>query len=302
MQTTRRWVVRPGEEGPLHAIVTRAGGDASAIDEGRVFVGRRRAKSAEEPVAVGEEVVIAPARDATVARILAHQDDLVAADKPAGMPTIADQSGAAHTLAAAVARAIGVDPGRLHATSRLDRDVSGVVVFALSPEAGERLRLAREAGAYTRRYVAIASHRPTPDTGVWDTPIGRAQDPRKRAPDGRDATDARSRFATVAQTPQGALLALTPLTGRTHQLRVHASHAGAPLLGDRAYGGPTRVTLPAGRVIALRRIALHAARVTVPGSGGAHLIVDAPVPDELVSLWEALGGTAAAWQAAIDRA
>jgi 23S rRNA-/tRNA-specific pseudouridylate synthase len=179
--------------------------------------------------------------------------------------------------------------------------VSGVVVFALSPAAGERLRHAREAGTYARRYVAIASHRPTPDSGIWDTPIGRDEDPRTRAPNGRDAADARSRFATVAEVPQGALLALTPLTGRTHQLRVHASHAGAALLGDRAYGGPTRLTLPAGRVIALRRISLHAARVTVPTARGGPLIVDSPVPDELASLWEALGGTAAAWKAAIER-
>jgi 23S rRNA-/tRNA-specific pseudouridylate synthase len=301
IERSRRWVVRSGEEGPLHAIVARAGGDAAAITEGRVFVGRRRAGSADEPVAVGDEVAIAPARNATVeATVLAHEDDLVAADKPAGMPTIADHSGAAHTLVAAVARTLCVDPGRLHATSRLDRDVSGVVVFALTADAGERLRRAREAGAYVRRYVAIASRTPTPDCGVWDTPIGRAQDPRKRAPMGRDATDARSRFATVAKTPMGTLLALSPGTGRTHQLRVHASHAGAALLGDRDYGGPTRLTLAEGRVVGIRRIALHASRVTVPRSVGAPLVVDSPVPDELVDLWEVLGGSGLDWRQAVE--
>jgi 23S rRNA pseudouridine1911/1915/1917 synthase len=79
---------------------------------------------------------------------------------------------------------------------------------------------------------------------------------------------------------------------------VHASHAGAPLVGDRDYGGPARVTLPTGRVLEPRRVALHAARVVVPGASGALLVASAPVPPELASLWSALGGEAGAWELA----
>ena len=61
------------------------------------------------------------------------------------------------------------------------------------------------------------------------------------------------------------MLSVEPITGRTHQIRVHASHAGAPLLGDRDYGGPTRWTLKSGKSVTLDRIALHCARVTVEG-------------------------------------
>jgi len=238
--------------------------------------------------------------------ILANEDDVVAADKPAGMPTIADQSGASHTLVAAVARALGVPPARVHATSRLDRAVSGVVLLALSAAAAERLAQARKAGSYARRYVAIASRAPSPPRGVWDAPIGRARDPRKRAALGREATFAVTRFATVSRVPAGALvsagalLALAPVTGRTHQLRVHASHAGAPLLGDRDYGGPSRLTLPGGRVLPVSRIALHAARVSVPRPDGSAFVVGSPVPADLRDLWGALGGGTEAWDCAID--
>jgi 23S rRNA pseudouridine955/2504/2580 synthase/23S rRNA pseudouridine1911/1915/1917 synthase len=96
------------------------------------------------------------------------------------------------------------------------------------------------------------------------------------------------------------MLAVEPQTGRTHQIRVHASHAGAPLLGDRDYGGPSRVTLPNGRIVALTRIALHAARVTVPGSGGELLSASAPIPPELARVWSDLGGAAEAWDRAMS--
>jgi 23S rRNA pseudouridine955/2504/2580 synthase/23S rRNA pseudouridine1911/1915/1917 synthase len=120
---------------------------------------------------------------------------------------------------------------------------------------------------------------------------------------GKEATDSRSLFRVVARAGGASLLALAPITGRTHQLRVHASHAGAPLLGDRVYGGPSRLTLPngpeAGRVIPLARIALHAARVVVPAERG-ELSAEAPIPEELRALWSALGGDAGAWDTALS--
>ncbi len=93
-------------------------------------------------------------------------------------------------------------------------------------------------------------------------------------------------------------MAFGPATGRTHQIRVHAAHAGAPLLGDRAYGGRTRLTFATGRVLELRRIALHAARVVVPDERGEPVVARAPVPPELVDVWEALGGDPGAWEVA----
>ena len=284
-------------------VLVRAGADDRAVEDGRVFVGRRRVRRGDEPVRDGDVIEIAPPREPPeAARVIWREDDVVAVDKPAGMPTIADHEGAAHALVAATARALGLDPGRLHPTSRLDRDVSGVVVFALTTAAAERLTRARAAGAYERRYVAIASSAPAPpapERGTWDAPIGRAHDPRLRKAHGRDPAAAATRYRVCALAPGGAaLLAASPVTGRTHQIRVHASHAGAPLLGDRDYGGPSRVTLSTGRVLEPRRVALHAARVVIPAASGARLVAAAPVPAELEALWSALGGEAAAWELA----
>ncbi len=294
-----RWIVRPGDGLTVGDVLQRACADANAVDDGRVFVGRRRVRRADEPLRPDDVVEIAAPRETPVApRILVRAGDLVAVDKPAGMPTIGDHLGSAHALVAATARALGIDEGRLHPTSRLDRDVSGVVVFSLTGAASERLMQARAEGLYERRYVAIAARAPEPARGVWDVPIGRAGDPRRRVVNGRDAVPCITRYAVCAVTTGGAaLLAAAPETGRTHQIRVHASAAGAPLLGDRVYGGPLRVTLAGGRVLGVGRVALHAARVVVPDERGERLVIESPVPGPLANLWLALGGVPEAWEA-----
>jgi RluA family pseudouridine synthase len=236
-----------------------------------------------------------PGREVPGAAILGRAGALVAAIKPAGMPTIADHAGAAHSLLNVVARLSGIEVARLHPTSRLDRDVSGVVLLAATKEARDRLRRAREEGTYARRYVAIAARAPSPEAGSWDAPIGRTKNPHLRAANGRGAVPASTRYRTIAIATGYALLAASPITGRTHQIRVHASHADAALLGDRAYGGPARVTLPGGKVLALARIALHAARVAVPGEDGELLEFEAPIPEDLRATWAALGGQEDAW-------
>ena len=300
MSARIRWVVRPGDGQRLADVLVHAGCDALAVREGRVFVGRRRARSIHDAVRPGDEVFVAgPAEAARPATLLVVEDGLVAADKPAGIVTIPDQGGAACSLIASVALAIGAPPSTLHATSRLDRAVSGVVIFARTELAATCLRAARERGAYSRRYVAIAAAAPAETRGEWASPIGRADDPRHRAANGRDAVPALSRYAVVGRAGGWALMALEPVTGRTHQLRVHASHARAPLLGDRVYGGPSRVTLPTGRVLSFDRIALHAARVRAPREDGSVLEVRAPVPSELRDLWREAGGDDAAWDAAL---
>jgi len=296
-----RWLVRPDDGRTVRDVLARAGADPDAVAEGRVFVGARRVRRDRDPVQAGDVVTIAPtqAGEPAPACILARTGDLVAADKPAGIPTIPDHAGASHALVAAVARALGIDASRVHPTSRLDRDVSGVVILALTKAAAAILARARTEGTYERRYVAIAANAPEPERGAWRAPIGRARDPRLRAAGGRDAVAATTEYAVTARASAGeAMLAVSPVTGRTHQIRVHAADAGAPLLGDRAYGGPVRVTLPSGRVLEPGRIALHCARVVVPSEAGQPLVVLSPWPPELAALWSALGGNPDAWEGA----
>ena len=298
----KRWVVREGDGKTVAEIVRKAGEPERALVEGRVFLGRRRVTSGALPVKPGDEVVIGPAQGAASAsatwRVIWERPGLIACLKPAGMPTVPDHAGASHALVALVAAHLGKTANDLFVTSRLDREVSGVVVFATSLDAEARLKEARAQGRYERRYVAIARDGATGE-GPWSAPIGQGKDARHRAAFGPDAKESLTLWAAVARAGGFALLAVAPQTGRTHQIRVHASHAGAPLLGDRDYGGPTRVTLQGGRVVSLARIALHAARVTIPGEAGAPLTASAPIPPELLRAWTDLGGAAEAWDTAM---
>jgi 23S rRNA-/tRNA-specific pseudouridylate synthase len=286
------WIVRPGDGGTVADIVRRAGEDERAVGEGRVFRGRRRVRSGAERVEPGDEIAIGPRRDAPDVAILFDRDGLVACIKPAGIPTVPDEGGAAHALVSLVEAKVGTK--ELRVTSRLDRDVSGVVLFARDAAAEEKLKRARAEGVYRRRYVAIATNANTVDDWkTWAWPIGRGRDARHRAVGGSEAKEAKTKARAVAVADGHALLALDPITGRTHQIRVHASHAGMPLLGDRDYGGSTRITRDDGRVLAIARIALHCARVAVPDAEAT-----APIPGELAETWAALGGAPEAWDTA----
>jgi 23S rRNA-/tRNA-specific pseudouridylate synthase len=178
---------------------------------------------------------------------------------------------------------------RAHPTSRLDSPVSGLVTFALSKEANRRLLEARRAGAYERVYSGITLHALDEDAGRWTWPI--SIDPRnvrlRIAGPGRGEREARTRFEVAAGTSVATLLRLMPETGRTHQLRVHAAKAGAPLFGDHAYGGERRVTLPGGAVVTARRAMLHCASVGFPWIAGS-LRFEAPVPEDMQRAWAAL--------------
>jgi 23S rRNA-/tRNA-specific pseudouridylate synthase len=302
----KRWTVRTGDGASLGDVLAKLGADRTAVAEGRVFVGRHRASRYDQPVRPGDVVRVTSAeRKGAPVTILFDEGGLVATIKPAGIPTVPDHAGAAHSFVALVAAAIGAGPKDLRVTSRLDRDVSGVIVFARDERTEARLREARAEGRYQRRYVAIATGQ-LGERGTWDAPIGRvAGSPRLRAAFGADAKPAETRWARVRVAPPSfLLLAVDPITGRTHQIRVHASHAGAPLVGDADYGGLTRITRPDGSVLAPRRIALHAARVIVPGARGGHghghaIEASAPIPEELLSLWSALGGATDDWAEAL---
>jgi len=292
----KRW--RADGDTTLDDALVRVFRDPTALADGRVFVARVRATDGSMPIARGVTIEVGSAQHAEVAplAILHENDDYIVVDKPAGLVSVPDHHGH-DSLQARVAAHRSVPIESVHPTSRLDRGVSGVLIFALGKTGREDLTAARERGEYERLYLALAEHAPATADGTWNDRIGRdAKDPRKRAVNGKDSTHASTEYRVLAHATHGVLLALRPKTGRTHQLRVHAAHAGLPLDGDPTYGGRTRIVSDVGAILPLARVALHAHRVELPWRHGRRAFV-APVPAELHAAWRAVGGTDDAWDA-----
>jgi len=288
------------DETTIAAILPRLGdGAARALKEGRIFIGKRRA-TASDAIRAGDEVWLYSARPEPrePPRVLAQREGVVAAYKPPEMATVADHRGSAGSLETVIQEVLGLR-APLVATSRLDVGVSGVVLLATDEASRRSLARAREEGRYQRHYVAISASAPTPERGLWTGSIGRARDPRLRRVGGPSAQTAETAYAGTARTRKGALLAVEPKTGRTHQIRVHAAHGGCPLWGDAAYGGPTRIVAGNGTVAPVDRIALHAAWVEVVITSGARWRVEAPLPPDFDAIWTGCGGDPSAFAAAL---
>lgn len=215
-------------------------------------------------------------------RTLFSSRDVVIVDKPAGIPTEPAKDGGT-SLRDVVANQLRTPMP--HAVSRLDTNVTGTVVFTLTPEGSKLLALAKERGEYRRVYVALACGT-TPPEGSWRTPVlGR---------------DAETQFRAIAVAGPGqrpiTLLEALPRTGRKHQIRIHAAGAGAPLAGDRRYGGPSTVATPSGAMLSVHRPMLHAFAVSFPDASGRRITASAPFPTDMIALWSALDGRPEAWE------
>jgi 23S rRNA pseudouridine1911/1915/1917 synthase len=166
---------------------------------------------------------------------------------------------------------------KVHPVHRLDRDTSGLVLIARTPEAHARLSRQLGSRALKREYRAVVHGEVRDEHGTMDAPIGPhpAQKPlRAVRPDG-DA--ARTHYRVLERLTGATLLALELESGRTHQIRVHMAHLGHPLLGDRQYGrrGLTRIG----------RQALHAARLRFDHPAtGVEVQVEAALPADVRAL------------------
>ncbi len=268
------------------------------IEDGRVFVDGVRARSGCIGLQAGSVITLSRMRARTGAvELLGRRGGIVAVAKPAGIPTEPDHRGVAGSVRHLAAAALGVRERELHAATRLDLPVSGVVLLALGLSARRDLERWRAEGRLIRRYLALAAATPRPAAGCWDRPIGRRFAP------GSAERGALTRYATVATAARGvapglpgvALLTLAPATGRAHQLRIHAAGGGAPLLGDLEHGGPGRCVRDDGSVLSFDQVGLHAARLTVLLPDGPPWEINAETPAPLRAWWAQLGGDEEAW-------
>jgi len=212
-----------------------------------------------------------------------HEDDYcLVVNKPAGMrvhPTAPGESG---TLAHAVASYYECSGQRCRVRHihRLDEHTSGPVLYAKNELAHLRLDEAMRVKAIERIYVAFASGKVTPRSGIIREPIGkdRHHPNRRRVSKAGDA--AVTRFEVIEQYASAALVRLRLETGRTHQIRVHMSHRGHPLLGDALYGGSTKL---------IHRQALHGEELHFPHPFENETIrVQAPWPQDMLDLGQRL--------------
>jgi tRNA pseudouridine32 synthase/23S rRNA pseudouridine746 synthase/23S rRNA pseudouridine955/2504/2580 synthase len=176
--------------------------------------------------------------------------------------------------------------GKVFVVHRLDRDTSGVLVFALDAERHRALSMAFEAGTVRKRYLALVEGRVEAPQLV-DVALAPARRSRMRvARPGEEGKASRTRVRPVETFAAASLVEAEPLTGRTHQIRVHLLHLGHPLLFDHQYGRDTPLTEQdlggAGEAVVLARTPLHAGRLEWPALPGVEgRALESPLPEDL---------------------
>ena len=281
--------------GALDEILAGTGGSAdSAARHGGIHLDGRPVEPAEPPdaIAPGTRVAVyAHIREPEVpalpdAAVLVEGPGWIAVDKPAWLPMQRTRASRLGTLEAAVRERMG--DSALVAVHRLDRTTSGAALFARDRETASLVQSALADRRAEKRYLAVVS--PAPSCEVFEVAgwIGRRAHPRRFAfamldPEvddlahpGLRARESHSRFRVLAREGDRALVEARPVTGRTHQLRVHLAHVGSPILGDDLYGEAWRVGAP-------ERALLHASHIDVSLPDGRHVGGDAPLPADLAS-------------------
>jgi RluA family pseudouridine synthase len=220
--------------------------------------------------------------------LLHEDDDVVAVAKPSGQAVIAAR-GESRSLCLQKELESQLRR-RLWVVHRIDRDASGVVLFALNAEAHRELSLAFEHRQVVKTYAAFVAGSVEPPRGRIEVPLhparkGKARPALAGEPGAQPSSTEYATRKTWRLPGAVSLLEVHPLTGRHHQIRVHLRSLGAPILFDPLYGRGLMPEALAGAPCA--RLALHARRIDVPlPRGGCRLVVEAPLAADLAALAE----------------
>lgn len=232
------------------------------VDSGNVSLAGAPARKAHQKVRAGEvyRIIIEEKKAASVCAediafdVVYEDDDLAVINKPYGLVVHPAPGNREHTLVNALMHRFkslsDINPERAGIVHRLDKETSGLLVIAKNNVS--HLALAKQFAEHSikRRYVALVKGMMEFEENVIELPI--ARDPNRREAMavnyGKNSRYARTRYRSLKRTKEYSFVELEPFTGRTHQLRVHLSYIGHPILGDRKYGRNNEFS----------RLALHA--------------------------------------------
>lgn len=206
--------------------------------------------------------------------LLRHTEAWVAAAKPAGMAAIPEKSGDTACLQARLERRLG---RRIWVVHRLDKEVSGVILYALTAEAHRFLNLAFERREVSKLYLAGAAGVVQGESGEIDLPL-REFGSGRIGVDREKGKPCLTRWRVLERREDRTLLEMEPHTGRRHQLRAHAYALGHPLLGDSRYGDKAaQARFP--------RLLLHARHLDFPAPEGGRVSVECPPGEDFLTAW-----------------
>jgi len=269
------------------------------IVDGLVDVNGQAAKKAGQTLESGFNVTvrIPPAAPTELVAedipldVVFENDDLVVINKPAGMVV---HPGVGHSSGTLVNAMLGYDPDiegiggeeRPGVVHRLDKETSGLILLAKNERAHRWLQDQFRLRKVEKTYLALVDGKPPTPSGRVEAHIGRDPSHRKRmaiVPESR-GREAISEYKTIESFRHQTLLQFHPLTGRTHQIRLHCAFLGCPIVGDKVYGRKKSS-------IDVDRHFLHAHRlkIVLPGEREPK-VFEAPLPEELVEVLNRLRG------------
>ncbi|MCE9615973.1 MAG: RluA family pseudouridine synthase [Lentisphaerae bacterium] len=209
--------------------------------------------------------------------VLLDTPHVLAVNKPEGIAAIPERAGDQDCLRAQMEAALGVT---LFVVHRLDKEVSGAIVFARDAESHRFLNLQFSERRVHKCYLALVHGRPPRDTGDIHAPL-REFGSGRMGVDAKGGKPSLTRYRVLDRLPRYTLLEAQPVTGRRHQIRVHLYSLGNPLVGDRKYGDRARQ-------LAYPRLMLHAATLRIPLPTGQTARLEASLPASFKELLETL--------------
>lgn len=259
------------------------------IREGQVRVNKKRIK-AETKLAIGDQIRVAPIRyeqkDQTdvpvsdkmaqglLSRIVYEDEGILVINKPSGI-AVHGGSGVNYGLIEALRSATGKK--YLELVHRIDRDTSGLVMISKKRSALKTLQDLLREHKIKKTYAAIVKGQVALDTQLIDAPLLRYElnNGERRVRVAKEGKPSQTQWKVAERFRHATLVHASPLSGRTHQIRVHGLSIGHSLVGDDKYGHQVDYKGPNPR-----RLCLHAMRLEVPG----YPVIEAPMPEDMQSL------------------